>query len=174
MSRANAGSGQAIRPLIGRPMSERKQNGPCVGGGICELAGRGWQQTCHIGCETLDDMLAVYQRRQQYQRQGGAGRPGLVPGSTASTGNSVCTRRACTLHVLSGGPFGVALGAASSLPGGRAAVTVRRLLRAGAERKKEAKKMGKLYCSKGMQRRVRGGRLGHGKQTQMSSDSGAG
>lgn len=68
----------------------------------------------------------------------------------------------------------MALGAASSLPGGRAAVTVRRLLRAGAERKKEAKKMGKLYCSKGMQRRVRGGRLGHGKQTQMSSDSGAG
>lgn len=41
MARANAGSGQAIRPLIGRPMSREEQKGPCVGGGLCELAAVG-------------------------------------------------------------------------------------------------------------------------------------
>lgn len=74
-----------------------------------------WQQTCHIGCETLDDVLAKYQHHRQYRRHGGAGQPGRVLGSTG-TGISACTRRALCASLS--GPFGVALGTARVFQGG--------------------------------------------------------
>ncbi|KAL7923411.1 hypothetical protein ACQKWADRAFT_289593 [Trichoderma austrokoningii] len=154
----------SVRSTGGRCLSRERKKGRVFGGGLCELAGRGRQQTCHIGCEMLDDARPYHVQVPAARRRRAA-----EPCTWRYRYGHPPVREGYLQHAVSfrGGSRTARVRLQG---GGRAAA-----LEHWSRKQKGSREDGEaITCRKGMQDRVRGGRPGHGKQTQMSSDSGAG
>lgn len=147
MARANAGSGQAIRPLIGADVSRGSKRDRVLGVGFASWQAVGGSRHVISAVRRWTTCSPCTSTRRSTGGTAALGSRALYLAVPVRAFSPVREGHFCAS--LSGGPFGVAPRTASSLPGGRAVVTVRRLLRAGAGRRKEAKKMGKLYLSQG-------------------------